>query len=205
MSHENEAKNERVLVLAPTSADRQLTSSILTEAGIAYQFCSNLDDVVDQFGESVEAVLLTDDALFSDDVRPLVEALENQPPWSDLPIILLSATGENSPMAACTIEWLGNVAVLERPVRLNTLVSALRSAIRDRRRQYVLRDQLESLRQSEERYRRLANLLPAAVYMCDTNGFITYYNRHAAKLWGRSPQPGDTDERFCGSDQMIFA
>ena len=105
---------------------------------------------MDQFGESVEAVLLTDDALFSDDVRPLVEALENQPPWSDLPIILLSATGENSPMAAWTIEWLGNVAVLERPVRLNTLVSALRSAIRDRRRQYVLRDQLESLRQSEE-------------------------------------------------------
>jgi PAS domain S-box-containing protein len=87
---------------------------------------------------------------------------------------------------------------------VTTLVSALRSAIRARQRQYELREQLKSLRESEERYRQLADLLPTAVYTCDASGLITFYNRHAARLWGRAPQSGDTDQRFCGSDQMIL-
>ncbi len=60
------------------------------------------------------------------------------------------------------------------------------------------------LREGEERYRQLLALMPAAVYSCDQSGLITYYNERAAQLWGRSPRPGDTDERFCGSEQMIL-
>jgi len=62
----------------------------------------------------------------------------------------------------------------------------------------------QSLRKSEERYKQLANLLPVAVYACDATGLITYYNPKAAELWGRAPRAGDTDERFCGSEQMIL-
>ncbi len=57
----------------------------------------------------------------------------------------------------------------------------------------------DALRESEERYRRLLAILPAAMYMCDIDGVITYYNDQAALLWGRAPRPGDTDERFCGA------
>jgi PAS domain S-box-containing protein len=57
----------------------------------------------------------------------------------------------------------------------------------------------QMLRQSEERYRQLLTLLPAAMYTCDENGLITYYNEQAAKLWGRSPRMGNPDELFCGS------
>ncbi len=58
----------------------------------------------------------------------------------------------------------------------------------------------EKIRESEERYRRLVALLPAAVYTCAApSGVITFYNGHAAHLWGREPALGDTDERFCGS------
>lgn len=62
----------------------------------------------------------------------------------------------------------------------------------------------ELLRDSERRYRQLANLLPVAVYTCDAGGMITYHNEQAAQLWGRAPAPSDTDERFCGSEQMIL-
>jgi PAS domain S-box-containing protein len=42
--------------------------------------------------------------------------------------------------------------------------------------------------------------LPAAVYTCEaSSGVITFYNKHAVRLWGRTPNLGDTDERFCGS------
>ena len=62
----------------------------------------------------------------------------------------------------------------------------------------------ESLRQSQEQYGRLANLLPVGVYTCAADGTITYFNQQAATLWGRAPQPGDTDERFCGSLKLFL-
>jgi PAS domain S-box-containing protein len=55
------------------------------------------------------------------------------------------------------------------------------------------------LKLSEERYGQLLSILPAAMYTCDENGLITYYNEQAARLWGRSPQLGEPDELFRGS------
>ena len=63
---------------------------------------------------------------------------------------------------------------------------------------------VESLGQSEERYRRLTELLPVGVYTCEApSGRITYYNEQAVALWGRVPNCENTEERFCGSFQML--
>jgi len=59
-----------------------------------------------------------------------------------------------------------------------------------------------ALRDNEERYRTLFDLAPVAVYSCDASGVIRDYNNRAAELWGRKPQLGDTDERFCGSFKL---
>jgi signal transduction histidine kinase len=56
---------------------------------------------------------------------------------------------------------------------------------------------------SEERYCTLFNLSPMAVYSIDASGVIRDFNRHAAELWGREPEVGDTDQRFCGSFKMF--
>jgi PAS domain S-box-containing protein len=71
-------------------------------------------------------------------------------------------------------------------------------------RDITARKQIEqALRASEERYRTLLGLLPAAVYTCQApSGVITFYNEHAAELWGRAPKLGDSDERFCGSFKL---
>jgi diguanylate cyclase (GGDEF)-like protein/PAS domain S-box-containing protein len=45
----------------------------------------------------------------------------------------------------------------------------------------------------------LLEKLPAAAYTCDTEGLITYFNRHAVRLWGREPKLNDPEDRFCGS------
>jgi PAS domain S-box-containing protein len=60
----------------------------------------------------------------------------------------------------------------------------------------------DTLRENEERYRTLFDLAPIAVYSCDVSGVIQDYNNRAAELWGRKPELGDTDERFCGSFKM---
>jgi PAS domain-containing protein len=57
----------------------------------------------------------------------------------------------------------------------------------------------EVLRQSEERFRRLVELMPVAVYVCDKSGIIQSYNKRAVELWGREPQLGDPAERYCAS------
>jgi PAS domain S-box-containing protein len=46
--------------------------------------------------------------------------------------------------------------------------------------------------------------IPAAVYVCAADGRIARFNRAAAELWGRSPRPGDTDERFCGAYRLFL-
>jgi len=56
--------------------------------------------------------------------------------------------------------------------------------------------------ENEQRYRTLFNLAPVAVYSCDASGVIRDYNNQAAELWGRTPERGDTDERFCGSFKL---
>ena len=57
----------------------------------------------------------------------------------------------------------------------------------------------EKLRRSEERYRTLFDLVPVAVYVCDSDGIIQEYNRRAAELWGREPGGNGQGPRFCGS------
>lgn len=58
---------------------------------------------------------------------------------------------------------------------------------------------------SEVDFRHLLDNLPAGAYMCDREGLITYYNRHAAELWGRCPELNDHVDRFCGSFRLYSA
>jgi signal transduction histidine kinase len=49
----------------------------------------------------------------------------------------------------------------------------------------------------------LIEILPAAVYVCDADGVVVAYNRRAGELWGRTPKPGDTDQKYCGSHKLF--
>src|SRR5690606_23937032 len=104
----------------------------------------------------------------------LMEFLRYQPAWSDLPVLMLS-TGPESPMAARAVALLGNVVILDRPIRVAAVVSAVRTAIRARQRQYALREQMEALRQSEERFELATQATHDAIWDLD------YSPRHAAR------------------------
>lgn len=55
---------------------------------------------------------------------------------------------------------------------------------------------------SELPFRAFLERLPAGAYTCDPDGLITYFNQHAAQLWGRSPKLNDPIDRFCGSFKL---
>ena len=60
-------------------------------------------------------------------------------------------------------------------------------------------------RGSELQFYRLLEKLPAGAYTCDPQGLITYYNSHAAQLWGREPKLHDPVDRYCGSFKLFSA
>ncbi|MFN2571104.1 MAG: PAS domain S-box protein [Gemmatimonadales bacterium] len=110
----------------------------------------------------------------------------------------------------------GAEAIAERPDGRRILFRPFPTPLRDASGRItgginVLIDLTESrqsaaaLHASEERYRRLMALMPAAVYTCEApSGMVTYYNDKAAELWGRVPKLGDHDERFCGSFRLWY-
>ncbi|HYC01038.1 MAG TPA: ATP-binding protein [Candidatus Limnocylindrales bacterium] len=150
---------ERILVLAPTPGDAEISRSVLGDAGLGCHLCANVAEVASQMLDGAGAILLTPEVLSWPDSYLLAEALQRQPAWSDIPIIMLCTSGADSAAAAMATELLGNITVLERPVRVTTLVSALHTAVRARRRQYELRDHLDELHRADTSLRRQTSRL----------------------------------------------
>jgi PAS domain S-box-containing protein len=90
------------------------------------------------------------------DLRGIAARLRAQPPWSDLPFIILTQRGSGpsrTPAASQLSELLGNVTFLERPFRVTTFVSVARTAFKGRQRQYEARVRIEELHEGEEQLR----------------------------------------------------
>lgn len=98
--------------------------------------------------EGAGAFVVSEEAL-SADASGLHAFLAAQPVWSDLPIIVLSRSGSESPKLTDVLERTGNVFVVERPVRVSTFLSLIRAALRSRERQYEVRDHLREVRALE--------------------------------------------------------
>lgn len=132
-----------VLVVAPTGRDAELTRAQLENIGLRVQVCPNVLDACAHLDETSGVLLVAEEAFNRAARERLLAELAAQPPWSDIPIIVLTGEGELSgaiPTGLRQIAASANVTLIERPVRIATLVTALRSALRARLRQLDLRD-----------------------------------------------------------------
>ncbi len=145
----NAELERRVLILTPTGKDATLTQSILQRAGVASMACQGFEHLCRELLNGAGAVLLAEEAVQGGGGERLAEWLAAEPPWSDLPIMVLSRSGADSAAVARAMDQLGNVMVLERPTRVAALVSAVRTALRARERQYQAREHLEQRAQTE--------------------------------------------------------
>ncbi|MBN6774333.1 response regulator [Pseudomonas granadensis] len=143
---------ERALILAPLGRDSQIALKILNEAGYGGVVTPALGELCTQLELGAGLLLVAAEALRGPEMETLFAWLEQQPAWSDLPIILLTHHGgqEQGPSSRLS-DLLGNVTFLERPFHPVTLVSMVSAALRGRRRQYEARDRLIDLSESERR------------------------------------------------------
>lgn len=137
-----------VLILAPLGRDAMVAATILAEVGIASKATSTLDDLVAHLDHAACAVM-TEEALLHWDRQEIARWVEQQPPWSDFPFVLLSYRG--GPPDVRLTDLLGNVTVLERPFHPAVLANAVRSALRARRRQREVQAYLEERQRTHER------------------------------------------------------
>lgn len=127
-----------LLVFLPKGRDAALTQQLLGANGIAVDVCHSPAEVTARLVEGVGALLLSEEALGDCGVQ-LRRFVEAQEAWSDLPVLLLTRSGMHSRDTQRAVEHLGNVTLLERPVRTMALVSFVKSALRARARQYEVR------------------------------------------------------------------
>ncbi|WP_435010352.1 ATP-binding protein [Tundrisphaera lichenicola] len=128
-----------------------MSRNLLGEAGIDCEVYFKLDDFRRVIEVGCGGLLLTEEAIRDENYHRLIETLNEQPTWSDLPVIMLTRGGADSPQAARALATLGNVIVLEQPVRVSTLISAVNMALRARRRQYQIREHLRGLKEADRR------------------------------------------------------
>ena len=137
----------RVLVLAPTRRDGEIVERLFSQAGLASTTCQTLGALSAAIGESTAAIVLTDDLLAGDGLPGLLNALQQQPHWSDIPFVVLAASGTPS-RALSDLQSIASVTLLDRSVHMRTLLSAVQMAVRARSRQYQIRDLLQRERQA---------------------------------------------------------
>ncbi|NUT87278.1 response regulator [Pseudomonas corrugata] len=159
-----ESLSERALILAPLGRDSQIALMILNEAGFTGLICRHLGELCEELEHGAGLLVISSEALVGPDLETLFQQIEQQPAWSDLPIVLLTHHGgpEQNPAARIGMQ-LGNVTFLERPFHPVTLVSLVTTALRGRRRQYEARERLIDLSKSELRLQNTLETLEQQV------------------------------------------
>lgn len=156
----------QVLIFAPFGKDGALIEKILRSSGVAARVISEASLLAEVVENGGGAAIITEEALSLEAIDLLGQSIAAQPAWSDFPILVLTGGGLSTPMTENAVRArapLGNITLLERPLRPATLISAVHTALRARKRQYEIRDHLRQRQESEQALRRAHDELESLV------------------------------------------
>lgn len=149
-----------VLILSSGKNDAEEIRSFLKESGITCEVFREIKPLIREINEGAGAVIIVRDALSASSRDELAEALQKQPKWSFLPVLMILSRGDlQSEEALNLLKPLSNLTVLEQPVLPRVLLSIVQAALAERRRQYELRDSLnEAIEANRAKSDFLANM-----------------------------------------------
>ena len=138
---------QRILIYAPAGQDASLAVKVLASGAIDSLACRSAGELAQQLHQGAGGVVTVEEALHTGAWQVLDDYARQQPQWSDLPIIMLTHSGQDTLPLRQAIATLGNLTLLERPVHTLTLITSARAMLRARTRQYQVR---ESERRKDE-------------------------------------------------------
>jgi signal transduction histidine kinase len=140
-------KDECVVIIAPVGNDAAAMAALLEGKGFKTRVADESDKCARGLIDGAGALVLTEEALESARGSLVLDMLKAQPPWSELPFIILTSGGESQRTGLLNFATAaaGTVTLLERPISTLTLVRSVQVALRSRRRQYQVRDLVTQL------------------------------------------------------------
>jgi signal transduction histidine kinase/CheY-like chemotaxis protein len=165
--------NRTLLIAAPFKGDALSLQKVLQQQ-YATRALPNLVSLSSAIGEQTGLIILTEEALVGD-VACFGNALDQQPAWSEIPIILLASSqgrsGRDTDLARRRLpSSAGHVIALERPLSSASLLSAVAAAWRARERQFDMRDRLAELAEERGRLHILLENVPVGISFMDKQG-----------------------------------
>jgi signal transduction histidine kinase/ActR/RegA family two-component response regulator len=133
--------DDRILILAPTGRDAELACGALRAAGLSAEVAASVQALCEEIARGAGAALITEEALDREGMRCLREHLEKQAAWSDFPLLVFTYRVASDEVTR-PLDPLGpraNITMIERPIRVKTMISAAQAALRARNRQYEVR------------------------------------------------------------------
>jgi len=86
-----ERLERRLLVLAPVGKDASLVEAMLRKDTVTCLACADVECLSRELERGAAAILIAEEALPHD--GRLTELIQHQPPWSDLPVLVLTRPG----------------------------------------------------------------------------------------------------------------
>jgi signal transduction histidine kinase len=139
--------HQTVVIFAPLEGDASTLRVLAEGEGVRASVCFNAGDFYAALDEHALVAVITEEGLAKCSLQALSAALGHQPVWSDLPVLVLAGadTREIDSQRFDRLAGIGNVVLLTRPMTRLALTVAIRSALRTRRLQFAVRDQLDEL------------------------------------------------------------
>lgn len=148
------AIEDRVILAARVGPNAAVLREVLETQALVCQGGPTIEAVSEAIASEASLVVLTEEVLADRDLaHQLGDRLSNQPDWSDIPVIILLS--ECRRFQDC-LALLGqtthhrSVMLLELPLKRPVFATLVRSCLRNRARQYALRDTLCQLKESNE-------------------------------------------------------
>lgn len=143
-----------VLIFCPASEDAMQVSRLFRNAFISHRICSGAEELKPDVSRHAGAVFIAEEYLVQSVLVQIAHLIDAQPPWSDLPFLVLTTPGADSALARKASSLMRNVTLIERPIHAAALISVTQTTLRSRARQFQLMGYIEqrekALRQKEE-------------------------------------------------------
>lgn len=91
---EAEVSKGVVPILAPVGREAAAITGLIERAGLQPAVCATPAELIAQLEQSVEVVIVAEEAPYGSDIAGVERWVMNQPPWSDQPFIVLTNQNE---------------------------------------------------------------------------------------------------------------
>ncbi|MEX2671583.1 MAG: response regulator [Phycisphaeraceae bacterium] len=145
-------------VYAPVGRDTELICRFLRRDGRCCTPCHSFEQILDHVARGVGPVILTVETLTDAVLDQLLTTLDDQPSWSDLPVVILGGEMRWTPQSERLATRRG-ATVMDRPVSVVALLTVVRAGIEARRRQHQVRDMMQDLRTMNRQLQQRADQL----------------------------------------------